>query len=147
MLMLLGGLVLIGLLVVGGIVLWVSTHADEIRAKAAAVAAEAEEFAETHEQRECVDEGFRRTLTCRVSIECETTSLLFTEHCMESAAPSVPHPCDGVPSKTSILGTIGYAREECARRGKSNSEVCQRFFSNFVQSCDRHRRRPPAAQP
>ena len=97
-----------------------------------AVAEEGVEFAATHRQTECVDEGLRRVVPCgAIEVTCIMRGSLFGQSCLDAANPD-PALCADVPVSNGSFGLGEWAQQECRDRGHADSTSCVGFFSQTV---------------
>ncbi len=128
-----GVLSLIGVAVIGGIVWWISANKDRILAEGTEAMAEAHDFAQTHDQNGCVDEGLRKASRCD-GLMCETNARVFTSQCIREAERT-PGFCDDVPEPTAVMKMSRWATAECKRRGKSGNQRCARVVQAVPDAC------------
>ena len=133
LLIIFGVLVLIGLAAVGGFVWWIAANKDRLLAEGKESIEEAQRYAASHEQKECVDEGLARANRCG-GLMCETNASVFTTACIREAEIS-PGFCDEVPERTEIIAMSRWAIAECKRRGKGNVQRCQRLMQGVAEAC------------
>jgi hypothetical protein len=120
----------------GGMYFWVDQNADRLRESGQRVMAEAESFAASHSQDECIDEGLRRKDACGSGMEviCNAEAGIFLRRCLEAAAPT-PGLCDGVPPPGEIMAGATWAVGYCAARGRSGDQQCAQFVRAIVEYC------------
>jgi hypothetical protein len=129
----LGVLVLCCGILVGGIVWWAAKNKDRLASEGKKVMVEAEAYAASHNQNDCVEEGLRRVDACSGFV-CEGMAKVFTSTCVKKAQ-KVEGFCDGVPPKSEIIKTSLWIVEECDRRGKTGSQQCNRLMQEVPEAC------------
>jgi len=134
-----GVLSLIGVAAIGAVVWWAASNKDRILAEGKETMQEAQAYAQTHEQHECVDEGLRRLAKCS-GIMCEANTKVFVSACIQQAESTAGF-CDGVPPKGKILETSRWCVAECQRRGRGNDQRCARLVQAVPEAC--HAQRAP----
>lgn len=134
--------VLVGLGVLGAAIcigsgyFWFQANAPELMQGAEQARSEAETFAATATQTDCVDEGFRRHDTCGagMALSCRTSARIFTDVCLDRATP-VAGFCDGVPGATEIMAGATWAASYCADQGRGQDQHCGNFVRSIVEHC------------
>lgn len=136
--------ILIGLGVLGGIGLvflvvagMVLKHAAEdflvkFETDLPALAEEGVQFAASHDQADCIDEGLKRVLPCgSLDMTCLMGAGLFGQSCLDAAVPD-PAVCEGVPdiSESTTVGV--WAQQACAERGHPESAPCVTFMTQAL---------------
>lgn len=125
---------------VGSGYFWVKRNAPELMEAAEQARADAETYAATATQNECVDEGLRRHDACGqgMALSCRTQARVFTDFCLRQAS-ATPGLCDGVPSPTEIMAGASWARRYCDERGRVGDQHCPNFVRAVVEHCGRVR--------
>ncbi len=140
LLIIFGVFALIGLVVIGGIVWWVASNKDRIVADSKETVSQAQEYAATHDQNACVEEGLRKIEKCG-GLMCEVNAQNFTLMCIQHAE-TTPGFCEGVPAPSEIMKTSSWVTDECRRRGKKGTDQrCTRMLQAVPQVCQ-HRAQP-----
>lgn len=138
-----GVLVFFGALAIGGIVWWVSENKERMAAERKQAVAEADAYAASHDQNECVEEGLRRLSACGViAFTCELRTGSFTATCLQKARKAEGF-CQDVPPRGEIIKTSLWVISECQRRGKqADDQRCHRLMQAVPQAC--HEAKAPA---
>ena len=117
------------------VVLWVRANADDIKAGAKEVQAEAHAFGLGSDQAACLDEGLRRAAPCMdMNIKCQVKAKLFTNFCLD-VAPDTPDFCEGVPAKNELIAFTKWATQECSARGMLGNQGCQQLLQEQADHC------------
>ena len=115
---------------------WFRAHGHEIREGAEKSVAEAKEFGRDKDANACVAEALNRGDKCGAfGMMCEVRTGLFMKNCIDVAARP-PDFCRNVPRMTNILATVGWAKDECARRGHPNEQRCARLLQTVQRVCE-----------
>jgi hypothetical protein len=96
----------------------------------------AREFAATHTQAECIDEGFVHHDACGTGMEimCRAEARVFLTECLRQATPT-PGICDGVPPRTEIMATANWAVAYCRDHGHAHDQQCGNFVAGITEYC------------
>jgi len=114
---------------------WMRDHRGEIREGAQKSIAQAREFGRDKDANACVAEALNRGDKCGAfGMMCEVRTGLFMKNCIDVAA-GPPDFCKNVPKMTNILATVGWAKNECARRGHPNEQRCARLLQTVQRVC------------
>lgn len=98
---------------------------------------DADEFARTHDQLACRDEGLHRTDSCGLTdMSCFTQVTVFTERCMQGAA-ATPGFCDGVPPQSDIMASATWAAAQCTQLGRAQDSRCTSLLQTVQRACAR----------
>lgn len=134
--------VLMGL-VFGGFVLYFTKNSDSLMRESQLARRRGVAFAQTHTQRECVEEavrqldvaGFRQQLMLHQ----------FLDGCLPEAQATVGF-CDEVPEESSILASVAWRMRACSDYGKTGDEDCARLQSGVQKFCHPSRKSPTKGQ-
>ncbi len=111
--------------------------AAQIQADAQVTIPQADEFARTHDQAACRDEGLHRSDLCGVTdLSCFTQASVFLDRCLQSCAPT-PGFCDGVPAQTEIMASATWAAAQCAQLGRVQDQRCTSMVQAIQRTCAR----------
>ncbi|HEY8073746.1 MAG TPA: hypothetical protein VIF62_06550 [Labilithrix sp.] len=133
-----GILALLGMLGIGGIVWWFSANKDKFVAMAKQAEQESTEFAGSHEQSACIDEGLRRSDACD-GIMCQAEAKVFTQRCILKATPTAGF-CDGAPAPGEIMATVRYTQAQCEKHGRrADDQKCTQLMQAIGAACNEHR--------
>jgi hypothetical protein len=114
-----------------------SEWAEQVQADAQVTIPQADEFARTHDQSACRDEGLHRGDACGpTELTCFTQASVFLERCLQSCAPT-PGFCDGVPPQTDFMASATWAAAECARLGRAQDSRCSSMLQSIQRTCAR----------
>src|ERR1051325_1134707 len=114
---------------------WVKAHAGELKAQGDKIKADAAAFGKDKTPDACVDETFARLDRCD-GIICQTTTKIFLSRCV--AASNVPENfCASIPRRDQFIDSAKWALAECARRGRSNDQLCTRFIGGLQDYCEK----------
>jgi hypothetical protein len=133
LLIIFGVFALIGIAGVGVLVWWINANKDRIAGDAQKSMHDAREFATSHDQTACVDEGLRRGAQCD-GIMCEANAQIFLKLCIQQA-PKTAGFCESVPKPSEYMKTGTWIVDECRRRGQSNNQRCTRLLQGIPQGC------------
>ncbi|MGH9769910.1 MAG: hypothetical protein ACREAB_21000, partial [Blastocatellia bacterium] len=130
-----GGLFLLGIIVVGGLVYWVSQNKDKWIQSAEQLGKEAKEFGAKTDNEGCLNEALARhkrdkSITGRISTQ------IFLSVCLQQSEPS-PGFCDGVPPKGEMMKSINWTLKKCADAELQNDQDCRTMFSAVQEYCHR----------
>jgi hypothetical protein len=129
--------VLVGFtLLVGGVIVaarWVRSKGETLKEQGKAVVAEAEKFAETHTEAECVTESLNRLRSCPGFI-CEAKLKVFLTTCLNASEES-PELCENVPGPDQLVQGTKWQLAECQRRGWPNNQRCMRMVNTVQVFC------------
>jgi hypothetical protein len=141
-LLILGGVTVLSCgLLIGGAMWWFDANKGRLLEEGKQVMQEAEAYAASHDQNECVEEGLRRTDAC-VGFTCAVGVKIFTSTCIKKAQESAGF-CENVPPKTEIIKTSLWVVEECQRRGRmADDQACHRIMQAIPEAC--HGKTAPA---
>ena len=132
-----GGVVVLCIaLVIGGFVWWLSENRGRLREAGKQAQAEAEAYAASHNQTECMEEGLRKLSECSgIALVCEGVTKAFTVACLRKAG-KVEGFCEGVPPKREIIQTSLWVVSSCERWGRpSDDQKCHRFMQSVPEAC------------
>jgi hypothetical protein len=86
--------------------------------------ADAELFALTGTEKECVTEAVRRSAECEgLRVLCMAQIDAFLYQCID-AAPDDPSFCDGIPSSGDDRAVESWTRNVCAQQGRQDDLAC-----------------------
>jgi hypothetical protein len=110
---------------------------QQVQRDAQATIAEADDFARTHDQVGCRDEGLRRADLCGLTdVNCNAQVTVFTDRCMAAATPT-PGFCDGVPAQTEIMESARWAAAQCQQMGRAQDTHCTTLLQSVQRACAR----------
>ncbi|MEQ9504439.1 MAG: hypothetical protein RIT81_46710 [Deltaproteobacteria bacterium] len=117
---------------------WFQNNAEDFKAKADQVAAEAGEFAAAHEQSECIDESLRKSDACEGgalgAAMCRGMVSAFLAQCLDQARQTEGL-CDGVPEADDILGVSKWAVQRCVDLGRAGDQPCGQLITKVSVHC------------
>lgn len=96
---------------------------------------EGEEFGRGRQATACIDDTMRQVRECG-GLPCELKARLFLDGCMRAATDAHEF-CASVPPKDAFLRRAQWTIEECARRGMTADQRCNRVMQGVGTACDR----------
>jgi hypothetical protein len=138
-LIVLGCLFLGTLSMCGACYFWFKSNAEQWAEQGKRVKEEAEEFAATHNDSDCVDDALARADGCesKSPVEagvCGAMVNVFLESCM-NAAKQTDAACEGVPKELKIMEIAQWAVSTCSGRKKEGSQSCTRIMQTVQRVC------------
>lgn len=115
---------------------WIDQNAAGLREVGVRAQGEADTFAASHTQAECLEDGFRRRDLCgdEMAIMCQAEAGVFVRRCIDVATPT-PGLCEGVPPPDDIAAAVHWALAYCAQLGRAQDRQCPQFVRPIMEHC------------
>ena len=128
-------LCVVGVVVLGGIVFYVTTDKDSAR-DYDAKKVEGHEFGKTTDKRGCMQEGLARAKKLDIfSLSANASNQIFVLECLHLSR-RVPDFCDGVPSST-VSAFSDWPKKQCKNTGMDEVHTgCPAVFNAQVDFCN-----------
>src|SRR5262249_16806228 len=131
----------------GACYFWFKSNSEEWMKQGKQVKEDAETFAASHTDEECLDSALERVDVC------ETKSPVEAGVCggmvnvfLENSMPPPKQPaavCEGVPKQLNIMEIATWAVSACTSKNRAGNQACARLMQSLQRTCMARLTKPP----